>query len=161
MRRNPYDKVFAGLRAVAVLEATKGVIVLLLGFGIFTLLHTNLDDVAEDLTEFLHVSPEGKLSSVFLSLADRTTTKALWLLAIGALVYSAVRFTEAYGLWRQREWAQWFALLSGALYLPGELYSMLHRSSLLKWMMLATNIGIVLLMLLLRISAARHRHSEA
>ncbi|OLC92083.1 MAG: hypothetical protein AUH86_19685 [Acidobacteria bacterium 13_1_40CM_4_58_4] len=82
------------------------------------------------------------------------------MLAIGALVYSAVRFTEAYGLWHQREWAQWFALLSGSLYLPGELYSLLHYSSPLKWMILAINIGIVPLMLLLRVSAERQGHSE-
>lgn len=119
------------------------------------LLHRNLDEFAEQITEFLDVNPEGKLSKVFLNLADHTTGKTVWLLAIGALAYAAVRMTEAYGLWRQREWAQWFALLSGALYLPGELYSLLKHASQLKWAVVAANALVVLFMLSLRIKAVR------
>jgi uncharacterized membrane protein (DUF2068 family) len=146
---------FSGLRAVAVLEAAKGIIVLLLGLGLFTLVHADLDAVAEEITAFLHVNPEGRFSRVFLSLADHTTSRTLWLLATGALVYSAVRFTEAYGLWHRKEWAQWFALLSGALYLPGELYSLLHHSNLLKWTIFATNTMIVLWIFQLRVRDRR------
>ena len=108
-----------GLRTVAVFEAAKGVLVLLLGFGVLALIHKNLDEVAERLTEILRVNPEGRLSNLFFHAADRATDKTLWVLAIGAMVYATVRLVEAFGLWRGREWAQWFALLSGALYLPG------------------------------------------
>ena len=52
--------------------------------------------------------------------------------------------TEAYGLWREREWAQWFSLLSTALYLPPELYWMLRHPSWLKCAVLVTNIVIFL-----------------
>jgi uncharacterized membrane protein (DUF2068 family) len=94
---------------------------------VFSLIHKNLDDIAERLTQALRVNPEGKLSSLFLSLANRATDKTLWVLAIGALVDATVRSIEALGLWRGREWAQWFALLSGALYLPGEPYSLVRH----------------------------------
>lgn len=144
-----------GLRTVAVLEAAKGILVLLLGVGVLALIHKNLDDVAERLTEILRVNPEGKLSNLFFNAADRATDKTLWVLAIGALVYAAVRFVEAFGLWREREWAQWFALLSGALYLPWELYSLLRHPRPLKWGVVAANAVIVLYMLILRIKAQR------
>lgn len=62
-----------GLRAVAVLEASKAALTLLLGFGAFALIHKNLDDIAERLTETVRVNPEGKLSSLFLNLANRAT----------------------------------------------------------------------------------------
>ena len=119
------------------------------------LMHMNLDDVAEWLTEILRVNPEGKLSNLFFKTADRATDKTLWVLAIGALVDAGVRFVEAFGLWREREWAQWFALLSGALYLPGELYSLLRHPRPLKWGVIAANAVIVLYMLILRIKAQR------
>jgi hypothetical protein len=48
-------------------EVTKAAIVLLLGCGLFHLMHNNLDDVAERVVQVLHVSPEGKLSNLFLS----------------------------------------------------------------------------------------------
>jgi uncharacterized membrane protein (DUF2068 family) len=66
-----------------------------------------------------------------------------------------VRLVEAFGLWRGREWAQWFALLSGALYLPGEMYSLLRHQRALKWAVLVVNTAIVLYMLILRVRARR------
>jgi uncharacterized membrane protein (DUF2068 family) len=138
----------AGLRAVAIFEAAKAVLILLLGFGVLTLIHKNLDDIAEQLTEALRVSPGGKLSRLFLNLANRSTDKTLWVLAIGALVDATVRSIEAFGLWRGREWAQYFALLAGTLYLPGELYSLLRHPSWIKWGVLVANAVVVVFMAL-------------
>jgi len=148
-----------GLRAVAALEATKGALVLLLGFGVLSLIHKNLDEVAERLTEILRINPAGKLSNVFFNLANHATDKTFWALAIGALVYTTVRAIESFGLWRGREWAQWFALLSGALYLPGEVYSLLQHPSGLKWGVLVTNAVVVMFMVVLRANAP-HRAGQ-
>ena len=143
-----------GLRTVAVIEATKGVLVVFLGLGLFTLVHKDLDDVADRLTDMLHVNPDGRLSNLFFKAADRLTDKTLVVLAIGALVYSCVRFVEAYGLWHEREWAEWFALLSGCLYLPWEMISIIRHPHPYKWVVLAINLAIVLYMLVLRLQAA-------
>lgn len=151
----PHGEHSVGLRTVAIFEAAKGVVVLLLGFGVLALMHKNLDEVAERLTEILRINPEGRLSGFFLHAANRATEHTLWLLATGALVYSAVRFIEAYGLWHEREWAQWFALLSGALYLPGELYSLVRHPHPFKWVIVGGNVLIVLYMLMLRIAEQR------
>jgi uncharacterized membrane protein (DUF2068 family) len=153
-------KASVALRSVAVFEAAKGAIVLLLGCGVFDLIHKNLDDIAERVAEVLRVNPEGKLSYLFVKLASHTTDRTLWVLAFGALVYAAVRWIDAYGLWREREWAQWFALLSTALYLPAELYWLLRHPSLLKCGVLVTNIFILLFMLTLRVNAARHHQGS-
>jgi uncharacterized membrane protein (DUF2068 family) len=93
-------------------------------------------------------------------LANRATDKTLWVPAIGALVDATVRSIEAFGLWRGREWAQWFALLSGALYLPGELYSLVRHLSSLKWGVLVTNAAVLLFMLILRVKSARRQGSQ-
>jgi uncharacterized membrane protein (DUF2068 family) len=95
----------------------------------------------------LHVNPEGKVSSLFCQLARHSSDRNLSVLALGTLAYTSVRSTDAYGLWREREWAQWFSLLSTALYLPPELYWMLGRPSGLKCAALVTNIVKFLFML--------------
>jgi uncharacterized membrane protein (DUF2068 family) len=114
-------------------------------------MHKDLDDIADRIAEVLHVNPEGKLSNLFVELASHTTDRALWVLALGALVYAAVRWVEAYGLWQGREWAQWFELLSIALYLAPELDWLLRRPSWLKWGVLVTNLVIFVFMLTLRV----------
>jgi len=151
------SKKTVALRTVAVFEAAKGLLVLLLGLGLLRLVHKNLDEFAEQLIRFLHASPGGRLSNLFVTAADRATDKSLWALAATALVYAIVRFAEAYGLWLDREWAEWFALLSGSMYLPWEMYSLLRHPHPAKWVILAANVAIVLYMLVLRVQAGAQK----
>lgn len=143
------------LRTIAAFEALKGSLVLLAGFGMLALLHKDAYEVADHLLRVLHFRPESHAAEVFLRAADKVTDAKLWAAAAGAMAYSTVRFVEAYGLWHSRVWAEWFALLSGTLYLPWELYELLSRPTPVRWIILVTNLGIVLYMLYIRLSAAR------
>lgn len=144
-----------GLRTVALFEALKGVLVLLLGAGALTLLHKDLDDVADHWIDFLHLNPDGRLSGFFYKIADRTTDHSLWVLAIAALVYAIIRFTESYGLWHERAWAEWFALISGCVYLPWEIYGIARHPHPWKWGLILANVLIVLYMAKLRFRDAQ------
>ena len=144
----------AAIRAVASLEMAKGLVVLLLGFGAVSLVHKDAWDVAEALLRFLHVDPDHHhYAQVFLNLADNVTDARLWAVAAGATSYSIVRFVEAYGLWRELAWAEWFALISGALYVPFEAYELVRRPTPIHLAVLLVNLGIVFYMLYLRLSA--------
>jgi uncharacterized membrane protein (DUF2068 family) len=155
------NKTTVALRTVAVFEAAKGIIVLLLGLGVLRLVHKDIDDVAEQIIRFLHASPGGHLSNLFIAAAHRANDKSLWAVAAAAMVYALVRFAEAYGLWYERDWAEWFALLSGAMYLPWEVLSIMRHSVLLKWVVLLLNLAIVLYMLILRLQAAARQRARA
>jgi uncharacterized membrane protein (DUF2068 family) len=144
----------AALRAVASLELAKGLVVLLLGFGAVSLVHKDTWDAAEAVLRFLHVNPDHHhYAQVFMNLADNLTDKKLWAMAAGAAAYSVVRFVEAYGLWLERTWAEWFALISGALYVPFEVYEVVRRTTPIHVTVLLINLGIVFYMLYLRMSA--------
>jgi uncharacterized membrane protein (DUF2068 family) len=145
----------AGLRTVAVFEAVKGIAILAAGFGILSLLGKDSMQVAEHWVHKLHLNPAGHLSRVFLNTAENVTDAHLMAAAAGALAYSIVRFVEAYGLWNARVWAEWFALLSGSLYLPWEIYEVVSSPTPWKWGILATNLCIILYMLYVRIQASR------
>jgi uncharacterized membrane protein (DUF2068 family) len=155
------NKTTVAVRSVAIFEASKGLIVLLLGLGLLRLVHKDLDDVAEQIIRFLHASPGGHLSDLFIAAARQANDKSLWAVAAAALVYALVRFAEAYGLWHEREWAEWFALLSGAMYLPWEVLSIIRHSIPLKWVVLILNVLIVLYMLMLRLQAAARQRAKA
>ncbi len=154
---HPSKKIVA-LRSVAVFEAAKGLLVLALGLGLLRFLHKNLQDIAEQIMRFLHASPGGHISNLFITAASHASDKSLWAFAGAAMVYSLVRFAEAYGLWHDREWAEWFAMLSGALYLPWEMYSLIRHPAPIKWVILLANIVVVLYMLVLRVQAGARRN---
>lgn len=139
----------------------KGLVVLLAGFGVLSLVHRDAWDVAESFLEWLHISPDAHYAQVFLNLADQLTDTKLWAVAIGALTYSSLRFAEAYGLWRARAWAEWLALISGAIYLPFEIFELARRPDWIRLSIFLINLAVVLYMAFLRLQArGRFRTSQ-
>ena len=132
-----------GLRTVAAFEAAKGLLVMATGLGLLSLLHHDVQRAAEYVVRHLHLNPARHYPRVFLEAAARVTDTRLWLLASGAAAYAVIRGVEAYGLWRARVWAEWFAILSGAIYLPIEIYALIHHATALKAVVLLINVGIV------------------
>lgn len=131
------------LRVVALFELAKGLLVLAAGAGLLAFVHRDVGYVAEELLLHLHLNPESRIPGIFLALAQRVTSMDLWLLATGALLYAAVRLAEGYGLWLDREWAQWLGALSGALYIPFELYALAKGVTALKVATLGLNLLVV------------------
>jgi len=156
----PVSRQKFGLRTIAMFEALKGVLVLLLGFGALALVHKDLDELAGRFIDFIHAKPAGRVSGFFFALADRTTDKSLWTLAIVAVIYSTLRFAEAYGLWNGRAWAEWFALISGCVYLPWELYGIMHHDHWWKWVIFLINVVIVVYMAKLRLNSRAESQAE-
>lgn len=145
----------AGLRAVAIFEAVKGVLILLLGLGLLSLLHKDFEDVAENLLFRLHINAEHRVGRAIVDAASKLTDARLWAIAGAAAADAAVRFVEAWGLWNRRVWAEWFALLSGALYLPLEILKLAERANWLHITIFAGNVAILLYMLYIRVQAFR------
>jgi uncharacterized membrane protein (DUF2068 family) len=144
-----------GLKAVAALEALKGFLVLLAGFGAFALIHRDVQAVAESLVRHSHLNPAHHIPRIFLHAASRMTDARLWMLAAGALAYAGVRFAESWGLWRARVWAEWLGALSGTIYVPFEVVSLLERPTGLKAAALLVNVAVVAYLALLIRGAKR------
>jgi len=138
------------VKSVALFEATKGVIVLLAGFGLLSLLHRDLRALALALVGRLHMDPSHHYASGFIEAAARTTDSHLWFIAALGFVYSAFRFVEAYGLWFVRTWAEWLALISGSVYLPLEVYEIYRHVTWIKiWALVANLIVVIAIALVL------------
>jgi uncharacterized membrane protein (DUF2068 family) len=132
-----------GLRTVAAGEAIKGLLVLTTGMGLLRLLHRDIQKMGEDLVRHLHLNPSARYPHIFLDLTARVTDGWLWALALGALLYSSLRFTEAYGLWHRKRWAAWLGAISGAVYLPFELVEVVRKLTAPRAVSLAVNLAVV------------------
>jgi uncharacterized membrane protein (DUF2068 family) len=140
------------LRTIALLELFKGVVVLGAAISLYWVDPSN---VAGAFLNYLHISPDRHLAHLLLRLADRLSNVKLWQLTLGACIYSGLRFAEAFGLWRARAWAEWIALVSGAIYLPYEIARLAHRVTLLHVSIFLVNLAVVAFMFYLRIYVPR------
>lgn len=149
------------LRAVASFELVKGVFVVLMGVCALVLVHKDVWLLAESLLALLHISTDSRWAQWFLDFADSVTDARLWAAARFAFAYAALRFAEAYGLWKERTWAEWVALVSGSLLLPLEVRELLRGLTVLRGLLLAGNLAVVLYMLyIIAASRSERRNSE-
>jgi len=146
-----------GMRAVALFEAAKGLLMLLAGFGAFRLLHRDARVLATELVGRFHLQADGKYSSIFIDLASHVTDQRVWLFAAFAGFYAAFRLLEAYGLWRERAWAEWLAVVSGGIYLPFEIYEVVAKFTLIRVGVLAGNLLVVVFIAMVLLKTRREK----
>lgn len=135
------------VRTVAVVEGLKGVLVLLAGSGLLALMHHDVHALAASLIEHAHLNPAARYPRIFLDASLQLTDARLWQLAAGAALYTLLRFIEAYGLYRERAWAEMLAAASGGIYIPFELYELARTPSLIAAALLVLNLLVVGVML--------------
>ncbi len=136
-----------GLKVIALFEAFKGLLVLLTGLAAFTLMHKDIQVVAEQLVGHLHLNPAKHVPKIFIEAAGNLTDGRLRALAFFALLYATMRFVEGFGLWFAKRWSEWFALLSGGIYLPIEIYELAKGFTWLKICFTSINLTVVLYMI--------------
>jgi uncharacterized membrane protein (DUF2068 family) len=150
-----------GLRTVGVFEALKGAAVIALCIVLLSLLHKDLNLVVDHLTRLLRLNPDSRVADLFYDIADRTTGRGIWTAVSVGLAYSLCRFVEGYGLWNERRWAEWFAVISGAIYVPFELFAVIEHPHWIRVAILAGNILVVLYILRILIENRRERNDAA
>jgi uncharacterized membrane protein (DUF2068 family) len=153
------------LRAIAAFEALKGLGFLVAGFVALGFMDRDNELFAEQIIRHLHVDPTWRIAQWFIKIVAEASDAQIMAVAGFFVLYAAVRFTEAYGLWRARRWAEWLAALSGGVYVPIEIYEIVHRASWYKFVALVLNLAVVAYMAWLltesrRRSAAQTKAAE-
>lgn len=146
-----------GLHIVALFEGAKGLLVLLVGFELLTFIHKDIHEAAMRLVEHFHFNPASHYPRIFLDLTERINDTKLWSMAIAAFMYSVVRMVEAVGLWLRKNWAEWFAILTGGMYIPIEIYEVAHRVTWPRVTVLFVNLGIVSYLLFVLVRDGKKR----
>ena len=135
----------APLRALALFEGAKGLLVIVAGVGILKWPQT-LEAVAEALVAHLHLNPAKHEALIFALAAASGSRRLLWL-AVGAAVYAAGRLGESVGLWLGKGWAIWLAIATAAIYIPFELIALVRRPTALALVALTINAAVVVYLL--------------
>lgn len=111
--------------------------------GLHRLVHHDLRAFAVHLVQQFHLDPASHYPSIFLHAMENVSDSRLQMLALGALAYAGLHFAEAYGLWRERRWAEWLAAGAGGIYIPFELYHLWMHVTPVRLALLVVNIAVV------------------
>lgn len=136
----------SGLKTIALFEAGKGALVLMTALALFRYIHSDWQAWAEHIVAHFHMDPARRYPRILLALSNNLTEPRLLAIAFGMLFYVALRWVEAYGLWRGRPWATMLGIISAGLYLPFELIELVSRPSWLGALVLGSNIVIIVIL---------------
>ena len=131
------------LKTIAVIEFSKGIFVLLAGFGVLSLLNDNIQEKFENFVSQFNYSPQGKITSSIYGAITNPQDSLLIIIASFAILYSSLRFAEGYGLWHQANWAKWIGLISSLIYLPYEIYDLAKHPGILPVVFIIINLVVI------------------
>lgn len=154
-----FEKHRKGLRVIAVFEAVKGLLVLLVGGGLLDLARYDIQKVGLSVID--HFKFEQENSTVLVHLLKGLTQGGILLASAGAVVYAVIRFAEAYGLWHGKGWAQWLGILSCGSYLPVEFYGIYHKLTGLKVGVTSVNILLLGYLVFVRINDMKSESNKS
>jgi len=112
------------LRIVAILEIAKGTATLLLATGLLSMAPGVLQTILLDAIARLRWLPDMGLPEK-IEMVTHGFDQHRLAFAILVSLYILIRYVEAYGLWKGRNWARWLALAGVTIYLPLEIHEIL------------------------------------
>ncbi|MEN4902302.1 DUF2127 domain-containing protein [Luteimonas sp. TWI1416] len=131
-----------GLRAIALFEAGKGTIALVIAAGLAAI----GPDALQHQVERVLARFGADADRFGMDLLDAITPQTLHIAIAVALIYAAMRLLEGWGLWWHRAWASWLGVIGAAAYLPFEIYALWHHPDWMTWGVFLLNLLIVLVL---------------
>ncbi len=155
------DKPTLGLRLIAVLEAVKGVLAVVIALLLFGLAGHRQNPSIQRVVVTFHLDDSARAPHLITEMLANPEKFALGIWTMLAIAYATLRFFEAYGLWLARRWAEWIALVAAAIYIPFEIYAIAFGVTGLKVSLLVINVGFVAYLGLVLAKTRRKRAQAA
>lgn len=156
---------------IIVVKLIKGVLAILLAFGVYRLSGQDLGDVFDHALRMIHLDPENRFLSDIADKLDTITPSNMRWVATGTLLYSLFALVEGIGLMFRVPWAGWLTIGESAFFIPIEVYELVHHQRVVArglptrpgfyWkitVILALNVFIVWYLFQNRHRLFKHRH---
>ena len=132
-----------GLALIALFKLIKGVVLLLVGAGLFRLVDPEIAPFLAPVVDLLHLHGHSRLIHSLLLKAGVFSSQTLFLMAYASLLYSVFLLIEGCGLWLEASWAGYMAVISTSIFLPVEFYEVLKQISVMHVTILLLNVAIL------------------
>jgi len=131
------------LRLIAAIKMVKGVLLAGVALGLFSIVHRDLDQLAQGFIDFIRISPENHYAKLLLEKAGVIEPHSIVTAGIASAFYAAILLTEGIGLWIGAAWAEYVVVVTTGFFVPEEILSMTHAPSLTKAIVIAANAAIL------------------
>lgn len=112
------------LYIIAIIKIGKGLLLLLVALGIFSLAGQDLQNDFERLVRWFGFDPERRFFAGIGAWLDTITTANVKAVASGTLIYGLFLFTSGTGLALRAAWAIWLSIGESAFFIPIEIYEL-------------------------------------
>lgn len=129
-----------GLRSVALVEGSKGLLALLGAGGLELLGPLPLQHGLQALIRRFQFDPaHGPVADLLHAINPHSVHLA----ALAIAAYGLLHLVEAWGLWHARAWASWLGCITAAVYLPFEVHALFKHAGWLEVLVLSINLVVV------------------
>ena len=128
---------------IGIYKVLEGLALTAAGIGVLHLLHGNIEDHLLHWVRVLRVDPDNRYIHRFLERAFSISPKQLKELSVGTFVYAGLRFAEGFGLAARKKWAEYLTVIATGLFIPLEIYEMIHHLTYVRIVVFLTNVAVV------------------
>ena len=143
VKKRPKEQSAAVLILIGLFKLVKALALIAVGIGALRLLHKDIAETVQHWVEMLRVDPDNHYIHRMMARAFAVTPKQLKELSVGTFFYAALLGTEGVGLLMRKHWAEYFTVISTAVFIPLEVYELFKHFTAVKVGVLAINVAIV------------------
>jgi uncharacterized membrane protein (DUF2068 family) len=128
---------------IALFKLFKALLLIAVGIGALKFLHKDLSSAALHWVQVLRVDPDNRIIHRMLVRIFRVTPSQLRALSVGTFLYAGLFATEGIGLLLRKHWAEYFVIITTALFIPLEIYELVAHFTYVKLAVTVINLLIV------------------
>jgi uncharacterized membrane protein (DUF2068 family) len=136
-------KPVVGLRIIAIYKFCKTLLVLGVAWGLFRLVHADLDSVSDRVLALFHLKAEFRLVRELREQFVGLSPRELRLGGVDALVCAVLFAAEGLGLWWEKKWAEWMVIINSGILVPFEIKAVWVHPDWLRGSILVINLLII------------------
>jgi uncharacterized membrane protein (DUF2068 family) len=131
------------IHIIAVLKFLKGIVLLIVGIKLLTLLNKDVAEWAMDFVNRHGLDAENRFIHAMLEKLAGVNRNQLMAMSGGAFLYSGLQLTEGIGLWFEKRWAEYLTVVATSLFVPLEIYEIYEKLTWVRIVILIVNLFVV------------------
>jgi uncharacterized membrane protein (DUF2068 family) len=121
----------------------KGLLLLIVAIGALRLVHKDVASVVQHWVDLLRADPDNRFIHRIIVKSFGIQARQLKEISAGTFFYAGILLTEGIGLLMRKHWAEYFTVISTGVFIPLEVYEIVHRFTWVRVGVLIVNVAIV------------------